>query len=85
MTAAGKSRSKRDLFDRQFQPIDQQVARPVQPPVHYVGMRRGSCTLAERAFEVAGADPGKRSQLAQFDRLTERVLNVLENESEPAA
>ena len=85
MTAAGKSQANRDLFDRQFRPIDQQVARPEQPPVHHVGMRRRSCTLAERTFEVTGADPGKRSQLAQFDRLTERVLNVFEDESEPAA
>ena len=85
MAAAGESQSKRDLVDRQFRLIDQQVARPVQPPVHHVGMRRRSCTLAERAFEVTGADAGKRSQLAQFDRLTERVLNVFENEFEPAA
>ncbi len=84
MTAAGKSQSKRDLFDRQFRLIDQQVARPVQPPVHHVAMRRRSCTLAECTFEVTGADPGKRSQLAQSDRLTERVLNVFENESEAA-
>ena len=85
MTAAGKSQSKRDLFDRQFWLIDQQVARSVQPPVHHVAMRRRSCTLAECTFEVTGADPRKCSQLAQFDWLTERVLNVFENESEAAA
>ena len=84
MAAAGKSQSTRDLSDWQFRLIDQQVTRPVQPPLHDVGMRRSSRALAERAFEVTRADPGKRSQLAQFDRLTERILNVFENESEPA-
>ena len=84
MTAAGKSQSKRDLVDWQFRLIDQQVTRHMQPPVHDVGMRRRSCTLAERAFEVTGADPGKRSQLAQFYRLTERILNVLENKPKTA-
>ena len=47
-------------------------------------MRRRSRALAEGALEVASADPGKRSQLAQFDRLTERILNVLENKPETA-
>jgi hypothetical protein len=40
--------------------------------------------LAKRAFEVTSADPGKDRQLAQFDRLTERVLYVVENKLEPA-
>src|SRR5580692_11401508 len=85
MTAVGKSQSKRDLFDWQFRLIDQQVSRHVQPPLHDVGMRRRARTLAERAFKVPSADSGKRSQLAQFDRLTERMLNVLENLPKPAA
>jgi hypothetical protein len=84
MAAAGKSQSKRDVFDWQFPLIDQQVTRHEQPPLHDVGMRRRSRTLAERAFEVTSADPGKRSQLAQFDRLTERILNVRKNKPEPA-
>jgi hypothetical protein len=80
MTAAGKSQSQRDLVDWQFWLIDQQVTRHVQPSLHDVGMRRRSRTLAEGAFEVTSADPGKRSQLAQLYRLTERILDVLENE-----
>ena len=44
-----------------------------------------SCTLTERAFEVTSANPGKRRQLAQFDRLSERVLNIVKNKPEPAA
>ena len=85
VTAAGKSQSKRDLFDRKFRLVHQQVARRVQPPVHHVGMRRTSCTLAKRTFEVTGADAGKGSQVAQLDRQTERVLNIFESEFEPAA
>ena len=84
MTAAGKSQSKRDLLDWQFRLIDQQVTRNVQPPLHDVGMWRNPRALAKRAFEVTSADPGKRSQLAQFDRLAERVLYVVENKLEPA-
>ena len=84
MTAAVKSHSKRDLFDWQFRLIDQQVTRYVQPPLHDVGMWSKARALAECAFEVTSADPGKRRQLAQFDRLTERVLNVIENKPKPA-
>ena len=84
MTAAGESHSKRDLFDWQFRLIYQQVTRPVQPPIHDVSMWWNPRTLAERSFEVANADPGKRSQRAQFDRLIERILNVLQNKSAPA-
>jgi hypothetical protein len=84
MTTAGKSQSKSDVFDRQFWLIDQQVTRNVQPPLHDVGMWRNPRALAKRAFEVTSADPGKRSQLAQFDRLAERVLYVVENKLEPA-
>ena len=85
MTAAGKSHSKHDLFDWQFRLIDQQVTRPEQPLLHDVSMWWNPLTLAERAFEVTNADPGKRRQRAQFDRLTERILNVLQNNLEPAA
>jgi hypothetical protein len=84
MTAAGKSQSKRNLFDWQIRLIDQQVTRHAQAPLRDVGMRGRSRTLAECAFEVTSADPGKRSQVAQFDRLTERILNVLKNHPEPA-
>ena len=84
MTAAGKSQSKRDLVDWQFRLIDQQLTRHMQPPLHDVGMRRKSRTLVEGAFEVTSADTDKRSQLAQFYRLTERILYVLENEPKTA-
>ena len=84
MTAAGKSQASRDLFDWQFRLIDQQVARHVQPPLHDVSMWWNPRTLAERPFEVTNADPGKRSQRLQFDRLTERILNVLQNKPESA-
>jgi len=84
MTAAGKSHSKRDFFDWQFWLIDQQVTRRLQPPLHDVSMWWNPRTLAERPFEVTNADPGKRRQRAQFDRLTERILNVLQNKPEPA-
>ena len=84
MAAAVKSHSERDLFDWQFRLIDQQVTRHVQPPLRDVGMWSKASTLAECAFEMTSADPGKRRQLAQFNRLTQRVLNVVENKPKPA-
>src|SRR5580698_947996 len=85
MTAAEKSQSKRNLFDRELRLVDQQIARPEQPPVHHIGVRRTRHTLTERAFEMPCANTGQRSQLAQRNWLTERVLNIFENELEPAA
>jgi hypothetical protein len=85
MTAARKPQPTRDLLDRQFRLIYQQVTRHAQPPLHHVGMRRRSRTLVERAFEMTSANPAKRSQVAQFDRPIKRILNVLENKPEPAA
>jgi hypothetical protein len=75
MAAAIKSHSERDLIDWQFRLIDQQVTRHVQPPLHDVGMWSKASTLAECAFEMTSADPGKRRQLAQFDRLTGALLS----------
>src|SRR6266481_2860387 len=84
MTAARKPQSKRNLFNRQFRLVDQKLTRSVQPPIHDVDMRRRSRALSERAFKMTNADPGKRGELTQFDRLTECVLNILENKLEPA-
>src|ERR1700693_5207161 len=84
MTAARKSQSKRNLFNRQFRLGDKELARSVQPPVRDIGMRRRPHALAERALKMTNTDPGKRRQLTQFDRLAECVLNILENKLEPA-